>query len=194
VNERRIGEIVAVDSWFSYYNDDPENIRNILDYGGGALMDIGCYSIHLSRLLLQEEPTAIEAAVRRDPATGVDIATSGILEFGDRISSFGCSTRAEPSQRVDIHGTEGRINIEIPFNIPADRPTRISVFAGGSPPAKPAVEAIDFEPANQYTLQAEAFAAAVLEGRPLPDSGPDLVHNIRVIEKVFAAAGPSGWT
>ncbi len=193
LDEGIIGEVMAVDSWFSYFNDDPENIRNILEYGGGALMDIGCYSIHLSRMLLGGEPTAIKAAVQRDPATGVDTLTTAILEFGEKIATFGCSTRAEPDQRVDVYGTEGRISIEIPFNIPVDRPTRISVIAGGNPPTEPAAKVIDFDPVDQYTLQAEAFAGAVLDGVPVPDSGGDVVGNIRVVERVFAATGPSGW-
>ena len=85
------------------------DIRNILDYGGGALMDIGCYSIHLSRMLMGSEPTAIKASVRRDPATGVDIYTAGVLEFGERVATFACSTRVEDDQRVDIYGSRGRI-------------------------------------------------------------------------------------
>lgn len=193
VDEGRIGEIVAVDSWFSYFNDDPANIRNIVDYGGGALMDIGCYSIHLSRMLMGGEPTAVKAAIRRDPEMGVDVVTTAIMEFGDRFASFGCSTRAEDAQRVDIQGSKGRINIDIPFNIPSDRTTRISVYAGGNPPAEPDVEVFEFEPANQYTLQAEAFASAVLDGKKMPDSGAEAANNIRVIERVFAATGPSGW-
>ncbi|MCP3996778.1 MAG: Gfo/Idh/MocA family oxidoreductase [bacterium] len=194
VDEGRIGDVVAVDSWFSYFNDDPTNIRNNVDYGGGALMDIGCYSIHLSRMLLDGEPTAVKAAVRRDPEMGIDIVTTAIMEFGDRLATFGCSTRAEDAQRVDIQGTEGRINIEIPFNIPADRTTRISVFRGGNPPAEPNIEVFTFEPVNQYTLQAEAFAAAVLDGTAMPDTGAKAADNIRVIERVFAATGPSGWS
>ncbi len=193
VDEGAIGEIIAIESWFSYFNDDPNNIRNVFDYGGGALMDIGCYCIHLSRMLMRSEPTGIKATVRRDPVMNVDIATSAILEFGERVAVFGCSTRAEPGQSVDIHGTNGRINIEIPFNIPDDRPTRISVFAGGNPPTEPEVKIVDFEPVNQYQLQAEAFAAAVLDQQPMPDTGADVMRNIRVIEKVFASTGPSGW-
>lgn len=189
----RIGEVLAVDSWFSYFNDDPTNIRNILEYGGGALMDIGCYSIHVSRMILGGEPTAVKAAVRRDPETNVDTVTTAILEFGDKVATFGCSTRAEPDQRVDVYGTKGRISVEIPFNIPSDRPTRISVIDGGDPPVAPAAEMIEFEPADQYTLQAEAFAAAVLDGEAMPDVGTDAINNIRTIERLFAAIGPSGW-
>lgn len=194
VDEGSIGEVMAVDSWFSYFNDDPSDIRNISEYGGGALMDIGCYSIHLSRLLLGGEPTSVKASVRRDPDSGVDTLTTAILEFGDKVATFGCSTRSEPSQRVEILGTEGRITIEIPFNIPTDRPTRMSIIAGGNPPVEPAEDVIEFSAANQYSLQAEAFAAAVLDGAPVPDSGANLVDNIRVIERVFAATGPSGWS
>jgi predicted dehydrogenase len=194
LNEGRIGDLIAIDSWFSYYNDDPTNIRNILDYGGGALMDIGCYSIHLSRMLMGSEPTEIKASVQRDPVTGVDIATTGILEFGDKVATFGCSTRVETDQRVDIYGTKGRISIEIPFNIPVDRTTRITVTAGGNPPTDPATETIEFDPVNQYTLQAEAFAAGVLDGEAVPDSGLYAADNMRVIDRVFAAVGPSGWS
>jgi predicted dehydrogenase len=194
VSEGAIGELVAIDSWFSYFNDDPTNIRNILDYGGGALMDIGCYSVHLSRMLMGSEPTGIKASVQRDPESGVDTYTAGILEFGDKVATFGCSTRVEADQRVDIYGSTGRMSIEIPFNIPPDRPARIKVTAGGDPPADPASDTIEFEPVNQYTLQAEAFAAAVLDGESVPDSGIDIADNIRVIDRVFAAAGPSGWS
>jgi len=194
ISEGGIGEVIGIDSWFSYFNDDPNNIRNILDYGGGALMDIGCYSIHLSRMLLDSEPTAIKASVRRDPASGVDIYTAGVLEFGDQISTFACSIRAEDDQRVNIYGTTGRVSIEIPFNIPPDRATRIAVTVGGDPPVAPGTQTIEFDPVDQYTLQAEAFVAAVLDDADLPDAGSDALGNIRTVERVFAAAGPSGWS
>lgn len=193
VDEGRIGEVKAIDSWFSYFNDDPENIRNILDYGGGALMDIGCYSIHQSRMLMGEEPTSIKASVQRDPVMDIDVLTAGVLEFGERVATFSCSIRTEPNQRVDIYGTRGRISIEIPFNIPVDQPTRISLIAGGNPPTAPAAEIFEFDPVNQYSLQAQAFAAAVLDGESVPDSGIAVADNMRVIERVLAATGPSGW-
>jgi len=192
VDAGRIGDIVAIDSWFSFHNNDPNNIRNILEYGGGALMDIGCYCIHSARFVLGSEPTSVRAAIRRDPECGVDIVTSAILEFEDTKAIFGCSTRAQPAQRADIVGTRGRISIEIPFNIPADRPTHISLIAGGRPPAEPNTEVMEFAVRDQYTLQAEAFAAAVIEGAPLPDAGADIVPNLRVIERVFAAAESGG--
>ncbi|MBT8203145.1 MAG: Gfo/Idh/MocA family oxidoreductase, partial [Acidimicrobiia bacterium] len=112
-----IGELKAVQSRFSYYNDDPGNIRNRVDNGGGAIMDIGCYNINLSRMLFDAEPTRVAAAVTRDPVMAVDTLSSAVLEFpGGGQATFTCSTRAEPDQRVHILGTDGRIEIEIPFN------------------------------------------------------------------------------
>jgi len=183
----RIGRLVSVQSWFSYFNDDPTNIRNIREYGGGALFDIGCYSVNLSRLLFGDEPTGVQATVRRDPATGVDVLTSGLLEFADGVSAFTCSTRAEDDQRVHIYGTKGRISIEIPFNIPPDRPTHVFVTSGGDPPVNPATERLTFEGADPYSVEAAAFATAVLDGRPVPVPPADAVANLRVIERLFEA-------
>jgi predicted dehydrogenase len=184
----RIGRLVAVDSWFSYFNDDRANIRNILAFGGGALMDIGCYSVNLSRMLFGAEPDRVSATIRRDPASGVDTLTSGILEFGEGIATFTCATRAEPDQRVDVYGTEGRISIEIPFNIPPDRPTRVFLTAGGDPPVAPATQVIEVATADPYAVEATLFAAAVLDGGPAPIDPMDAVANMRVIERVFASA------
>ncbi len=184
----RIGRLTAVQSWFSYHNDDPANIRNILDVGGGALYDIGCYNVNLSRMLFGAEPDRVEAIQVRDPVGGTDIVTAGLLRFGEGVSTFTCSTRAEDDQRVDIYGTSGRISLEIPFNIPPDRPTRVFVTAGGEPPVAPATETLTFEPADPYTVEAEAFATAVLAGRPVPVPPTDAIATLRVIERLFAAA------
>jgi predicted dehydrogenase len=181
----RIGQLMAVQSWFSYFNDDPADIRNIRAFGGGALYDIGCYCVNLSRMLFKAEPGRIEASVVRDAASGVDILTSGLLEFGAGVATFACSTRAEDDQRVDIYGTEGRIKIDIPFNIPPDRPTRIHVSHGGEPPVSPTTETITFEVADPYTVEAAAFAAAILDGGPTPVPPGDGVANLRVIERLF---------
>jgi predicted dehydrogenase len=182
----RIGRLRAVQSWFSYFNDDPRNIRNVPELGGGALYDIGCYCINLSRMLLGAEPTAIEGSVMRDE-TGTDVLTSAILAFDEDVAAFTCSTRTEPDQRVHIYGTEGRISMGIPFNIPSDRPTEIVVTAGGDPPVSPDSETLTFAAADQYTIQAERFADAVLDGRPLPIPPEDAIGNLRVIEAIFRA-------
>jgi len=184
----RIGRLVAVNSWFSYFNDDPANIRNIAAYGGGALFDIGCYSVNLSRMLFGSEPRRVEAAIVRDPASGVDVLASGLLEFADGVATFTCSTRAEPDQQVHVYGTAGRISVGIPFNIPPDLPTLVHVTAGGDPPVAPATETLTFEAADQYGVQAERFAAAILDGESLPTPPEDAVANLRVIGRLFAAA------
>jgi len=188
VGSGRIGDLRAVQSWFSYFNDDPTNIRNIREYGGGALMDIGCYSVNLSRMLFGAEPDRVEASITRDPVSGVDVLTSALMGFGDGIATFTCSTRAEPDQRVHVYGTEGHISVGIPFNIPPDRPTEVFVTAGGDPPVASNTEVLTFEPADEYAVQAEAFAGAVLDGGPVPLPPEDSIANMRVIEAVVAAA------
>ncbi|MBI2775709.1 MAG: Gfo/Idh/MocA family oxidoreductase [Chloroflexi bacterium] len=189
----RIGRLMAVQSWFSYFNDDPANIRNIRAAGGGALYDIGCYSVNLSRMLFGGEPTRVEASIQRDPVSGVDVVTSGLLEFADGVATFTCSTRAEDDQRVHVYGTDGRISIGIPFNIPPDRPTQISLTHGGQPPVSPATETITFEAADPYAVEAAAFAAAILDGGPTPVPPQDAVANLRVIERLFRS-GSGGVT
>jgi predicted dehydrogenase len=185
----RIGELRSVQSWFSYFNDDSTNIRNRTETGGGALYDVGCYNVNLSRMLFGEEPARVQAAIIRDLVGGTDVLTSAILEFpGGGIATFTCSTRAEPDQRVHIVGTDGRISLGIPFNIPPDRPTEVYVTSGGEPPVAPATETLTFPARDQYTVQAEAFADAILDGTPLPTPVGDALANLRTIEAIFAAA------
>jgi len=189
VGSGRIGELLAIQSWFSYFNDDPHNIRNVAEYGGGALMDIGCYCIDLSRMLFGSEPSSVRGSVTRDPVTGVDIVTSGMLGFAEGTATFTCSTRVEPDQRVHLYGSAGRISIEIPFNIPPDRPTQVQVTAGGSPPVSPATEILRFEPADQYRIEAEEFAASVRDGTPVPIPPTEGIADLTVIERLLAAVG-----
>jgi predicted dehydrogenase len=189
----RIGTLNAVQSWFSYYNDDQGNIRNILSSGGGALYDIGCYCINLSRTLFGGEPTRVQGAIVRDHVGGTDVLAAGILEFPAGIATFTCSTRLEDDQRVHIYGTRGHITIPIPFNIPPDRPTRIQLAAGGDPPVAPAIETFTFETADPYTVETDAFAAAILDGTPLPFPTVESLGNLRVIEQLLAT-GPAAPT
>ena len=188
VESGRIGTLTAVQSWFSYYNDDATNIRNIVEYGGGALFDIGCYTINLSRMVFGGEPLHIQASVRRDRATGVDALVSAILDFDGGIASFTCAIRSESDQRVHIYGTKGRISIDIPFNIPPDRPTRIRLTAGGDPPVAPDTTVLEFPTTDPYTAEVERFVSAVLDGGPTPVPPEDAVANLRVIDTIFAIA------
>ncbi len=187
LSDGAIGDLQAVQSWFSYYNDDPTNIRNRMENGGGAIMDVGCYTINLSRMLFGTEPARIAASVRRDPIMGIDIVSSAVLEFPDGgQATFTCSTRAEDYQRVHIVGTAGRIEIEIPFNIPPDRETRIFVSAGGEPPVSPATETLVFAAEDPYTIQASLFAQAVLDDTPVAVPVSDAIANMKVIETILA--------
>jgi predicted dehydrogenase len=187
VRDGTIGELQGVQSWFSYYNDDPTNIRNRMENGGGAIMDIGCYNINASRMLFAAEPVRIEASVRRDPVMGIDVVSSAVLEFaGGGQATFTCSTRAEDYQRVHVVGSAGRIEIEVPFNIPPDRDTRIFVTAGGEPPVAPVTDTLVFPAADQYTIQAGLFAQAVLDDNPVPVPPADAIANMQVIEAILA--------
>ncbi|MCB1124329.1 MAG: Gfo/Idh/MocA family oxidoreductase, partial [Verrucomicrobiae bacterium] len=125
VNEGKVGRLCTIQSFFSYNNLDPNNIRNNPDIGGGGLMDIGCYCISLSRWIFGRQANRVLGIVERDPVMKIDRMSSGVMDFGDGTATFTCSTQVSPYQRVHIVGTKGRIEIEIPFNAPPDRETRI---------------------------------------------------------------------
>lgn len=188
VSEGAVGEVRGVHTAFSYFNDDPANIRNIAEFGGGALYDIGCYAVSVSRLLFGSEPGGVKAMISRDEKLGTDVFVSAILDFDGRQASFHCSTQAEPDQRVVIYGSRGRMVVEIPFNIPPDRPTRILLFAGGDPPVAPAVTVHEVAAADPYRVQADQFSEAVRTGSPVPIGPDDSMANLRVIEQIFADA------
>jgi predicted dehydrogenase len=144
-------------------------------------------------MLFGTEPERVEASMLRDPDLEIDVLTSALLVFpGGGTGTFTVSTRSESDQRVHVYGTDGRISIDIPFNIPPDRPTRIHVTHGGDPPVAPNTETMTFPTADPYTAETEAFAAAILDGTPTPTPPADGVANLRVIEAVFAAAEGRG--
>ena len=183
-----VGELRAVQAVFSYYNDDPDDIRNQVEAGGGSLFDIGCYSVNVARMLFDAEPTDVRASIRRDPGFGTDVLTSVVLDFDGRHSAFICSTQMEHDQWVHIYGTEGRLLVEIPFNIPPDRPTRILAVSGGEPPVDPNVVVHQVPTADQYRIQADAFSRAIRDETPVPTPPQDAVANIQVMERIFADA------
>jgi predicted dehydrogenase len=183
-----IGELQVIQAFFSYRNLDPDNIRNIASYGGGALMDIGCYPINVARWMFGGEPSSVVGAVRIDPTFGTDVLSSAVLDFDGRQAVFTCSTQIEPDQRVHLVGTEGRLLVEIPFNIPPDRPTRIIRAAGGDPPVAPGIEVITVPAADPYTVQADGFAAAIRDGAPVPIPPEDAIGNLAVIEAVLRSS------
>ncbi len=183
-----VGELRAVQAVFSYYNDDPDDIRNQVEAGGGSLFDIGCYPVNVARMLFDAEPTDVQASIRRDPSFGTDVLTSVVLDFDGRHAAFICSTQMEPDQWVHIYGTEGRLLVEIPFNIPPDRPTRILAVSGGEPPVDPNVVVHQVPTADQYRIQADAFSRAIRDETPVPTPPQDAVANLQVMERIFADA------
>jgi len=187
VNEGKIGEVRTIQSFFSYYNSDPNNIRNKADIGGGGLMDIGCYCISLSRFIFGAEPWRVCGIMEEDPNMKVDRLTSGILEFSSGTSTFTCATQLVPYQRVNISGTKGRIEIEIPFNAPSDRPCKVWYGDGNR------IEEVVLEVCDQYTIQGDLFSRAVLEDREVPVPLEDAVANMQVIEAIISSARSRSW-
>ena len=188
----RIGDLRAIQMAFSYFNRDPANVRNQAGIGGGALMDIGCYPIVLSRYLFGEEPLRVVASIDRDPEFGTDRLTSALLEFRGGQAAFTCSTQLVPYQRTQVLGTRGRIEVEIPVNAPPDRPCRIFVDDGRDAMGT-GVETRTFEVCDQYTLQADLLSRAIREGRPAPESLEDSVANMEVIDALLRSAGSGTW-
>ncbi|MGH9598692.1 MAG: Gfo/Idh/MocA family protein, partial [Terracidiphilus sp.] len=192
LDEGRVGELRSVTGCFSYYNIDPKNIRNQVETGGGALMDIGCYLIHASRYAFRQEPRRVVACIDRDPKMGTDRLSSGILEFAGGHAIFTCGTQLIPYQRIHFLGTRGRIEIEIPFNAPIDRPTRIFIDSTGDLSGS-GVSTETFPAGDQYTLQGEAFAKAVREDAQPPVPLEDSIGNMAAIEALFESAGTDQW-
>ena len=192
LEEGRIGDLRSVAGFFSYFNVDPANIRNQVECGGGALMDIGCYMIQASRFGFAAEPSRVIALVDRDPQMQTDRLTSAMLEFPAGQAIFTCSTQLVPYQRVQFFGTRGRIELEIPVNAPIDRPTRLFVdsgkdlFGGG-------LGTETFDVCDQYTIQGDAFSKAVLDDTDVPVPVEDAIRNMAVIEALSRSARSRAW-
>ena len=187
INGGGIGMVKTVHSFFSYYNDDPENIRNMVDIGGGGLMDIGCYCISLARLIFDEEPQRVFGKIEYDPGFETDRICSGILDFVQGTSTFTCSTQLVPYQRVNVFGTKGRIEIEIPFNAPPDKPCKM-LFQNNE-----IIEEIEIKICDQYTIQGDLFSLAVLKNEKVPTPIEDAVANMKVLEAVIQSAEKEEW-
>ena len=187
VTDGAIGDLRTIQSFFAYSNLDPTNIRNQADHGGGGLMDIGCYNISFSRFIFGAEPARVCSMVEYDPHFNTDRLVSGMLDFGGGTATFTCSTQLSPYQRVNILGTTGRIEIEIPVNAPAKRPCRIW-YAHDS-----TTDELVLEVSNQYTLQGDAFSRAIAENTPVPTPLEDAVANMRVIDAIYQSGRAGKW-
>jgi len=192
LDEGRIGTLRSMIGFFSYFNVNPANIRNQVDAGGGALMDIGCYLVHAARFAFAQEPARAVACIDRDPAMHTDRLTSALLDFSAGQAIFTCSTQLAPYQRIQFLGTGGRIELEVPVNVPPDRPVRLIVdsgsdlFGGG-------IVTETFPVCDQYTLQGDAFSKAVLDDTEVPVPVEDAIRNMSVIEAIFRSAASGQW-
>ena len=192
IRSGRIGELKAIMGAFSYFNRDAANVRNVVEWGGGGMMDIGCYPIVTSRFIWGEEPARVSALVERDPEFKTDRLASAILDFPSGQATFVCSTQMVPYQRMQFFGTKGRIEIEIPFNAPPDRETRVfiddgkDVFGSG-------ITIETFPICDQYTIQGDAFSRAIREGGEVPSPLEDAIKNMALIEAVFRSAQSGRW-
>jgi predicted dehydrogenase len=192
IHQGAIGQLRAVIGSFSYFNIDPANIRNNVEWGGGALMDIGCYCIQAARYAFAQEPERVVSAIDRDPAMKIDRLTSALMQFEAGHAIFTCSMQMVPYQRVQFLGTTGRIEIEIPFNAPKDRPTRILIDSGVDPLGT-GITVQEFPVCDQYTLQGDDFSQAILNNSEVPVPLEEAVRNMKVIEAIFRSAETHHW-
>ncbi len=191
VQSGTLGEIRAIQGFFSYYNRDPENVRNVPEWGGGGIMDIGCYPIVTSRFVLGREPKRVFGVLEMDPEFNVDRLASGILDYGDVQSSFACSTQMVAHQRMLFFGTTKKVEVEIPFNAPPDRPCRL--FVSGGDLFGEDVETIELPVCNQYTIQGDLFSSCIRGERNPPMTLEDSVQNMAVIDALFRSAESGQW-
>ncbi len=187
VDRGKIGELRAIQSFFAYYNVAPDNIRNRTDAGGGGLMDIGCYPVSLARHLFEAEPLRVCGVMELDPVFKTDRQVSGIMVFGAGTATFTCGTQLAPYQRVNILGTDGRIEIEIPFNAPPDQACRLWYQSANQ------VEEIRLEVCDQYTIQGDLFAKAIVDDAQVPTPLTDAVANMQVIDALVLSAKSGTW-
>jgi predicted dehydrogenase len=183
-----IGKLRTAMCVFSYFNRDPANVRHKVEWGGGGLMDIGCYPITMSRFIFAEEPIRVAGVLERDPDFGTDRLASAILEFPSGQSIFTCSTQSAYFQRMHFLGTSGRVEVEIPWNAPNDRPCRI--FFGD---VMGAAKVEEFPVVDQYTIQGDEFSRAIRGERDVPVPLEDAIKNMAVIEAIFKAADSGRW-
>lgn len=187
VRSGKIGELRSIQSYFSYYHDDFSNIRYQQEFGGGGLLDIGCYPVSLSRWLFQSEPKRVIASMDIHPKTHTDTLVSGILEFENGISTFTCGTLLEREQKVLIVGTEGSLELKVPFNPSVDQETEVFFTH------KSHTEVIKIPACDQYQAQIEAFSQCILDNSDVPISLEDSFHNMLVLDRLALSVKENRW-
>jgi predicted dehydrogenase len=193
VRSGRIGKLRSAAGLFSYFNVSPEDVRNVAEFGGGALLDIGCYAVKTTRFVFGEEPVRVIGNIERDPSFKIDRLTSAILEYPSGHCIFSVSTQMVYYQRMQFFGTEGRIDVEIPFNAPTDKPTRIFIDNGKDLYANASAVIETVPICNQFTIQGDLFSKAVLQNGEVPNPLEDAFCNMAVIDAVFRSAKTGKW-
>ena len=191
VQSGKLGEILVYQCGFSYNSLDEGNVRNFPEYGGGGLLDIGCYPIVTSRFILGREPERVIASIKYDPDFKVDNLVSALLDFGSVQAQFYCSTKMVPFQSVQILGSGARLEIEIPYNAPVDQPCQLFLTQGDL--FKRDLVTISIEECDQYTIQGDCFSKAILADQPQPLPLEDSVENMKVIDALFESAVKGSW-
>ncbi|OHV71967.1 oxidoreductase [Mesorhizobium sp. LCM 4576] len=184
-----IGRLRHVQGAFSYYNVDPNNMRNQLDLGGGALPDIGVYPTVSTRFSTGKEPLRVQATIERDKTFGTDIYSSIRADFGDFELSFYLSTQMAARQVMVFHGEKGFIEIFGPFNAGLYEHHRIELHNQNHTEA----QVFRFPGTQQYRLEVEAFVRAAQGGKDRVFTLEESVLNQKVIDAIFRAGDKDGW-
>jgi predicted dehydrogenase len=192
VDAGELGDVRAMSGFFSYLNTDAKNVRNVKEFGGGGLLDIGCYLVNTARFIFGGEPIRVAGAVELDPRFDVDRLASMMLDFGGRHAIGTCSTQLQPYQRIHIVGSKGRLEIEVPFNAAPDHSCRLFFDRTGDLWGA-AVEIIPLDLCDQFTLQAQAFADAILHNRPQAVPLEDAVANMTCIDAIARSSKSGRW-
>ncbi len=187
IQTNQIGSIQYINSMFSYNNPNENNIRNIKEFGGGALYDIGCYAVSTPRFLLNKEPIKVVALVKEHETFKTDIINSAIIDFGDVNATYTVATLAEANQRVEIVGSAGRIVIPIPYNIYVDTTAEMHVYTAQGK------RTLTFETCDQYGLMFDAFAQSIINNHEVPVHPKDAINNMKVLDALFASAENGCW-
>jgi predicted dehydrogenase len=177
-----IGRLRHVQCAFSFFNEDPENIRNQARLGGGALRDIAVYPCVTTRFVTGEEPTAVRAEIDWD--LGIDATARVRADFPSFRLDFYVSMRMAARQFIAFHGTEGWLNVEAPYNAGYYADDAIELRREGG-----TIVRERFPLADQYRSEIDAFNATVLDGAPFDCPLEFSRGNQVMIDMVYAAAG-----
>lgn len=191
IQKGELGKLRAIQGFFSYFKTDPDNIRNVLEFGGGGMWDIGCYPIHTARFVFGEEPNRVVSLIDRDPNLKIDRMGSVILDFPSGQCTFMVSTQLVAYQKMIFFGEKKKLEIEIPFNAPNDFKCQISVDDGGL--FRDNKMDIPFDICDQYQLQGKAFSSAILSDSEVPVPLEDAYKNAAVLQAVFESEKTQGW-